>query len=265
MSAPRGFALIVALWLIVALAAIVGLATGTARLGQQTTINRLALTRGRWAAEACLAIAEARWAQGRLADSASVDLSGQIRCALRVGRPAARLDANTADSTELASVVCVARPAPCGLDSLLAVRRSAPLTDLAQVAPIPGLDSASLRLLTVDGPGTVDVNAAPPAVLLALPGMSPEAVARIEDRRQAGHPYGSLDALVSDLSPPTRAVLLARYSDLARQTVFSAPVLTLTAQGWIAGQGGPDGLHAAVELLVVPLPGRLATVRRRMW
>jgi hypothetical protein len=130
---------------------------------------------------------------------------------------------------------------------------------------LPTIDSSLLALLTVDGPGSVNANAAPAAILLALPGVSPEAVTRLLDRRALGRPYGSLDALAADLSPAARAQLLAAYADLSRALTFGAPQLLLTAEGWVASAGPPDGLHATIELLVVPLPDRLATVRRRMW
>src|SRR5213594_3871461 len=56
----RGFALIAVLWVITALAALLGVALATTRLGTLTTRNRVLLARDRWAAEACLAIAAAR-------------------------------------------------------------------------------------------------------------------------------------------------------------------------------------------------------------
>jgi len=264
MRRDTGFALIAVLWVVVALGGIVGLAAGAARLGQRESINRIALTRGRWAAEACLAIAQARWDEHALADTATVDLGGRTWCAWRLTDPTARLNVNTADSGVLATALCGGR-SPCAADGLVRLRDTAPLTDLVQAAAVPGLDSASLALLTVDGPGTVNVNAAPAPILLALPGLGPEAVARIEMRRLAGRPYASLDALAADLSPPARAALLARYGDLARQVTFTAPALVLTALGWVDGVGAPDRLHATIELLAIPLQGRLTLVRRRMW
>ena len=68
MKGKRGFALITALWLIAAVSAIVGLQVAATRLGQQTSFNRITLTRGRWAAEACLAIVQSRWRAKVLAE-----------------------------------------------------------------------------------------------------------------------------------------------------------------------------------------------------
>jgi hypothetical protein len=265
MRAKRGFALIAALWTVAALAGVVGLAVGAARVGQQASVNRLALTRGRWAAEACLAVAQARWAQHRLADADSIDLGRQARCRWEVRDPTARLNVNVADPEVLAVALGAERDSGRVLDSVLRLRAAGPITDLAQVASVPGVDSAALSLLTVDGPGQVNANAAGPRVLGALPGLMPEAVARLRERRRLGRPITSLDALAADVSPAARAQLLAHYADLARELVFTPPVLLVTAGGWVGGVGGRDRLHTAIEVLAVPLPGRLAVVRRRMW
>ena len=265
MSGSRGFALVAVLWTVTALAGIVGLAVAATRLGQLASFNRLALTRGRWAAEACLAIAQARWAQHRLADTAAEDLGRSVHCAWRLSDPTARLNVNTAEREVLAALICTRRGATCEVDSLVALRHARPFADIEQVAAAPGVDAAALRWLTVDGPGSVNANAAPLAVLRAFPGLSPEAVARIEGRRSLARPITSLDALAGELSPDGRSALFAHYADLARELTFASPVLLLTARGWVGGVGAVDRLDAAIEVLVVPLPDRLAVVRRRMW
>lgn len=264
MSASRGFALIAVLWTVTALAGIVGLAVGAARLGQQESVNRIALARGRWAAEACLAIAQARWAQHRLRDTTATDLGRGTRCTWRLADPTARLNVNTADPADVAALLCAPRAPRCPVDTIVALRRAQPFTDLEQVAALPDVDSARLALFTVDGPGSVNVNAAQAAVLLAIPGLTPEAAVRLQERRALGRPIASLDALAAHLSADARAALLAHYADLARQVTFAAPVLTLTVRGWVDGVGAADRLDATIEVLAVPLPDRLAMVRRRM-
>ncbi len=249
-----GFALITVLWLVTALSAVVGLSLAATRLGQRAALNRIALARGRWAAEACLAIAQARWGQHRLADTATIDLGRQTWCRWQVEDPTARVNVNTADAEILAWLTPSA-------DSIVARRRAKPLADLGE---LPALDA---RLVTVDGPGTVNLSAAPPAVLLALPGLTAEAVDRLLARRALGRPVASLDELAGLLSPSGRDVLLARYADLARIATFSAPQLTITAQGGIGGERGAGSgtLRSTIEVVVVPLPERLAVIRRRMW
>lgn len=260
----RGFALIAVLWVIAALTAIVGLAVAASRLGKQTSLNRLALTRGRWAAEACLAIAQARWAEHRLTDTETEDLGRGTHCAWRLVDVAARLNVNTANPAVLRSVLCPSVRGPCAVDSLLRARAVTAYTDLEQVAALPGLDSSALTLLTVDGSGAVNANAAPPDLLLAFAGLTPEAVAALRGQRLLGHPITSLDGLAAALSDAGRAAVLAHYGDLARELTFSAPEYELIILGWVQGAGGAEGLHATLDLLTVPLPDRLAIVQRKL-
>jgi hypothetical protein len=244
----RGFALLTVLWLITALSAVVGLSLAATRVGQRTTLNRIALTRGRWAAEACLAIAHARRTEHRLPDTATIDLGRATWCRWRVEDPSAAVNVNAAEREVLERLTG-------RVDSIVARRRNRPLVDLAE---IPGLDA---RLVTVDGPGSVNLSVAPRAVLLALPGLTPEAVDRLLARREMLRPVGSLDELAGLLAPSAREALLARYADLARIATFSAPQLRITAEGGV----GTESLRSTIEVVVVPLPERLAVIRRRMW
>jgi len=260
----RGFALITVLWLVAALTTAVGLGLSAARVGNAASANRLVLTRSRWAAEACLAIAQARWGDHRLVDTMSIDLGRETRCRWRVEDPTARFNVNTVDEEVLKKVSGVGGQGS-GTDFLRTVMAHRPFEDMTQVAALPGEDSVLLDLFTVDGPGTVNLAGAPPRVLEALPGLSVEAVQMLLQDRALQQPIGSLDALAARLSPAGRAVLLANYADLSRLVTFASPLLRLTAEGWVTGLGDPGGLHATIEVLLVPLPDRLATVRRRMW
>jgi type II secretory pathway component PulK len=56
----RGFALLAVLWVIVALTALAATGVLAARSAGAVTMNRVALARGRWAAEGCLAVAQVR-------------------------------------------------------------------------------------------------------------------------------------------------------------------------------------------------------------
>lgn len=265
MTRTKGFALIAVLWMLSVLSGIVAVAAGAVRLGQLTSTNRLALTRGRWATEACLAVAQARWTTHRLADADTEDLGRGTRCLWEATDPSARINVNTAEPEVLQLAVCRGLRSDCALDSLLHLRETAPITDLAQIASLPGVDSGALAVLEVDGFGAVNANAASPPVLLDIPGLTPEAVSRLVERRQARRPLMSVDALALELSPAARASLVAHYAELSRQLVFAPPLLRITVQGWVDGFGGPAGLHATLEVLAVPLPGRLAIVRQRLW
>jgi DNA uptake protein ComE-like DNA-binding protein len=245
------------LWLVTALTSIVGLSLASIRLGNQTTANRVALARGRWAAEACFAIMQARWRQGKLNDTATIDLGRGVHCTWGLLDPTTRISLNTADSEIINAVDTSTRFAQAVLDA----RRAKPFESVDQLSDLPGFDSATTSLWTVDGPGSVNLAAAPQRVLFALPGLSVEAVQRILYRRSARHPYTSLDDLAADLSASSRATLLARYSDLARVVTFSSPQLVVTVTGWVESQ--PP--RSTIEFVVVPLPERLAVIRRRQW
>jgi hypothetical protein len=254
----HGFTLIATLWVVTALAAAVGLSLAATRLGQQTSLNRIALTHTRWAAEACLAITQARWTQGRLTDTATVGLGRQTRCAWRTEDPTAKVNFNAVDPDVLRRL----GGSEPFVRALLDQRHRAPFDDVGQVAALPGADSTLLRFGAVVGPGSVNLSGAPRPVLVAVLGPEAgEAVERLLGRRTLGRPYPSLDALIADVSPPTRTALLERYADLARSTTFTAPQLVVTATGWIDGLP----LRAMIDVVAVPLPERLAIVRRRMW
>lgn len=261
MSGRRGFALLAVLWVVVALAGLVGLGVGAMRVGAFGFANRLTLERGRWAADACLAIAEARWVHHRMADSATIDLGRTTHCQWRSEDPTARLNVNTTPAPILLSAAQEVGVPAARVESLLAHR---PYEDTARVRAVLQCDSSFLALLTIDGPGVVNVNVAPRAVLLALPGLGSEAAERLAEEARLGRAVTSLDQLVS-LTPGERSALLAHYADLAALLTFSAPERVMTATGWVGDDGPPRGLHATVEELVVPLPDRLAVIRRRLW
>lgn len=255
--AERGFALIAVLWLITALATLVALGLGGVRVGSRTSANRIVLTRGRWAAEACQAIAQARWVAHRLPDTATIDLGRGTRCAWTLEDPSTRFNLNTVEP----DVLLAAGFHLSFVRALVERRRQGPIEDPGQLADIPGFDSSRVSLVTVTGQGAINLSAASRAVIGALPGMTPESVERLLYRRAVGRPIASLDELTAELSPPARSELLARYADLARLTSFAAPVLVLRATGWVE-DAAPV---VTVETIVVPLSERLAITGRRMW
>jgi hypothetical protein len=259
MSGDResGFALITVLWLIASLSVVVGLSMAVTRIGNQTTTNRLMLSRGRWAAEACLAIAHARWEQHRLADTMTIDLGRDTRCACAVDDPSSRVDLNSADRAVLEGLGF----SETFVIALIDRRGRGPIDDLGEVSELPGFDSTQTDLVTVTGSGAVNLTRASRRVLLALPGLTTEAVDRILYRRAVGRPLESLDALFADLSQSARSSLVDHYSDLVQLTVFAAPQLVVRATGWV----GDYGPRVTIEETAIPLPGRLAVAGRRMW
>lgn len=257
MNHRDGFALLAVLWVIAALSALVGLGLGALRIGAGASANRLELTRGRWAADACLAIAEARWVGRRLSDTGTIDLGRETSCAWRVEDPTARVNVNTAPREVLAALAFTRRVDPSRADSLVLHR---PYQDTAQVRAVIGADSVLLSDLTVDGSGTVDLNRASPAIIEVLPGLGAEAAEQLAEHRRLGRPVTGLDQLISAL-PGSQPALLPHYADLSALVTFAPPQFLITATGWV----GDGDLHSTIEELVVPLPDRLAVIRRRLW
>ncbi len=281
----RGFALLTVLWLLAALAAVAGASLAAARLGADATGNRIFLTRGAWAREACAEILLARYMERQVVTGVdTTDLGRGTWCRAVVEDAAAKLDLNRAPREALSSLF----GSDSLTDALLDWRdsddlprqsgaesewyrsrgrrdpRTGRLADVAELGFIRGFDStrlASLRpLVTVRGAGQIDVNAAAPAVLAALPGLAPEAVAVILDRRGSGRPVRSGDELVSLLSPSARQVLLSRYQEFALYAGYSPARITVRAEGGVRGATP----LSAVRLTVVPLPERLAVIRREV-
>jgi type II secretory pathway component PulK len=150
-------------------------------------------------------------------------------------------------------------PRPLGDESL--GNRNGPLADVWELRYVGGFsDSLVVRLvplLTTRGSGAINVNAAPPEVLAALPGMTDETLQTVLMRRGSA-PIANADALAGLVSPGARAVLLASYPEFVRAAVFAQPQLVAVVVGGIRG----TPLVARVTLTLVPVAGRLAVIRR---
>ena len=255
----RGFALLAVLWVLTALTALTGAGLLTARLGSETTRNRVLLARAEWAREACGEILQARFAADPTVRAIpTVDLGRGTWCRASLDDPAAKLNLNTADRevlTQLFSAVGVTRAV---VESVFTVRRRQTIYD---VMAIPGMDSALATrlggLVTTRGTGVVNVTAAPTAVLRLLPGVGEETVLVLIGRRSV-RPLQSADELAGALSPSSRAALLNSYAEFVRATVFQPPQLIATLEGGVRG----TPILARATLTMVPVPGRLAVIRR---
>ena len=139
--------------------------------------------------------------------------------------------------------------------------RNGPLADVRELARVRGWDRAGLDTLFSLEPGRIDLNRAPPAVLAALPGFTPEALSRVTEMRWRGARLGGLIELEGALSRGARESLLRHFPE--------ASVLTTTApDAWVlearAREGAPP-VTAVVELRLVRGGERAAVVRRRRW
>lgn len=278
----RGFALLAVLWTLTAVTVFTGAVMTAAALGSATTRNRVWLTRAAWAREACVEILEARYAQDasvRRIDS--VDLGRGTWCRATLEDPSTKLNLNLADRTALVTVLQSVLRRPTAVDSLVdalldwrdpdtvprpfgeesARNRNGPLADLWELRSVRGFTDSlveSLRpFLTTRGTGVINVNAAPREVLSALPGMTEEGVAVLMMHR-GGAPISGADVLAGLLSPDARAALLPSYPEFVRAAAFTAPQFIAVVEGSVRG----TPLVARVTLTLVPVPGRLAVIRR---
>jgi general secretion pathway protein K len=279
----KGFALLTALWLLVTLTVLGAGALAVARLGADASRNRIMLIRAGWAREACGEILLARYAERRaVAPLDTVDLGRGSWCRAGVSDAGARLDINSAPREMLRTLF----QDDSLTDALLDWRdpddvpresgaegawyrdqgrrapRNGPLADVGELAFVRGFDAARVAslmpLLTIRGGVQVDLNAAPPAVLAALPGMSPEAVALIARRQATGQPIRSADELLSLLLPSARQALLARFQDFSLHAAYAPARVTVRLEGGVRG----SPVVSAARLTGVPLPERFAVIRR---
>jgi len=279
----RGFALLTVLWLLTALSAVSGVSLALARLGSDVSRNRILLLRSGWAREACAEILLARYAEREVVtDLDTTDLGRGTWCRVTVDDAAGRLDLNRAPPEVLLALLA----SDSLTDALLDWRdrddaprqhgaeaewyraqgrrapRNGPLADVSELEFVRGFDSsavASLRgLVTARGAEQIDVNIAPGAVLGALPGLGPEAVSVILRHREAGRPVRDSDELLSLLSPSARQTLLSRYQEYSLHAGYRPPRVIVRVEGGVGGTG-PVSM---ARLTVVPVPERLAVIRR---
>ena len=101
------------------------------------------------------------------------------------------------------------------------------------------------------------MNEAPREVLTLLPGMTEESVGVLLNRR-FGQPIRSADELAGGLTASARARFLGSYAEFVRGTAFAPSQLIATLEGGVRG----THLVARATLTIVPVPGRLAVIRR---
>jgi type II secretory pathway component PulK len=138
--------------------------------------------------------------------------------------------------------------------------RNGPFASVAELRLIRGFERATLVDSFFDvEPSRVDVSNVRPEILLALPGMSTETVARIVETRDRSDHVGDLLLLGSRLSRSARESLTVHYPQLAR-LVTNAPdawILSATAKS-------PESRATVeIELRLTRGGARAAVVRRK--
>lgn len=282
----RGMALLTTLWLLAALSAVAGAAMATARVERGAALNAMALARGRWGAEGCLAVLQAQMAVDSFPrDVDSTDLGAGVWCRARVvdadarvgldqaspellerligdpARTAALLDWMDADDVPRAG----GAEAPWYRAAGRAPPRNGPLASVDELYEIAGFDSALVErlrpLVSARGSGKIAVNAAPVPVLEAIPGFEPATVTLLLQRRADGRPPRDLDDLLGGLPPSLRAPLLARYGDLQGMLTFRPARIEIHLEGHVA----EASIVSTTTLIAIPVPGRVAILSREAW
>lgn len=255
----HGFALVAVLWVITAMTALTGAGVLVARVGSETTRNRVLLARAEWARDACGEILQARFARNpSVREVGPVDLGRGTWCSAVLDDPAAKLNLNTVDREVLALLLRSVGVPEAFADSVIAKRRQGAIYDLRQLNDLDTVMMSRLApFVTTRGTGVTNVNAASPEVLRLLPGVSDEGVVLIVSRR-ANRPLQTVEELASALSRSSRAILLADYAEFVRGAVFAPPQLIASLTGGVYG----TPIVARATLTTVPVQGRLAVIRR---
>jgi general secretion pathway protein K len=292
-KARPGFALIAALWLLVALAALATELGLAGRAWRRAAIARVDRQQAASAAEAGLAHAHARLEQSlspalltrqeATAESAndawgtldqlfpdSVPL-GSHYYGIRARDVGETINVNLASDDELRRLLIALRIDAGQADRLAqsimdwkdtdelhrarGAEREAyikagatelppnrPLRELGELRAVMGMTSALFDrvapYLTTVGSGSVNLTRAPAAVLLALPGMSGEAVAVIlRNRRFPGRL--DLNRLISELSSPARTLLLPHLPALLSRTTVNSREIEVWSEGRGITQSAP--------------------------
>lgn len=165
-----------------------------------------------------------------------------------------------------------------------ALPRDGPFADIRELHRVRDWNAALDALVTVE-PDLVCLYHAPPAVLAALPGFTPELVDLILARRVEAEPIHGLNELVDQLPESARESLLARYAEAAAAITTEPEAWTVTSRGsagglksghgafWRPGadagsrvpQAGEPPLEIVVEARIVRAGSRAAVVRKRSW
>lgn len=139
-----------------------------------------------------------------------------------------------------------------------------PFAAVAEVRHVLGMTTELFdRLsshLTVEGSGRIAVHAAPPEVLLALPGMTPEAVIALLRLRRDGRRLGHLSELGAYLSAGPRAEFMSRLPQLMGRITLESSEMVAVAEAGVAG--GP--LRVAGRALFIRSAGMAHSIETRI-
>lgn len=214
----------------------------------------------------------------------------QPRCVVTARAAGDRLDVNAADADALVAAFVaagvtqdradsladalldwrdadsVSRPHGAEADWYRAAGRvgpsNRPFIDEDEIHLVRGFESANpiTDILGVE-PGKIVLDRAPLPVIAALPGMTPEAVARIAELRWRGEPVRDIGVLGASLSEDARDKLTAASTELVR-------LIADEPDAWIVrirASAGTPAVSVVEELRLVRAARRSGVTRARMW
>lgn len=134
--------------------------------------------------------------------------------------------------------------------------------DARELALVRGLElDDSIRALLGTEPGRIVLDRAPLPVIAALPGMSPEAVARIAELRWRREQVRDPVRLGAALSDEARATLVRSYSALAQRLAPEPDAWMVT----VTAAAGSPPVAVSQELRLARAGRRAGVVRLRVW
>ena len=117
--------------------------------------------------------------------------------------------------------------------------RNGPFQSVAELLGVRGMTAALFERvrpqLTLLGSGQINVNLADRPVLLALPGMTEEAVAVLLRYRRQNRTVGLIADLQRDLSPAARRELAAALPTLLARTTTETREVEVSSEAWLPG------------------------------
>ena len=117
--------------------------------------------------------------------------------------------------------------------------RDGPFQSLTELLDVRGMTPALFARvqpqLTLLGSGQINVNVADRPVLLALPGMTEEAVAVLLRYRRQRHTLNLVTDLQRELSPAARRELAANLPALLARTTTETREVEVTSEAWLPG------------------------------
>lgn len=140
--------------------------------------------------------------------------------------------------------------------------RNGSINDLTELRRVRGMDEQLFRqaaqYLSVDGDGRINLNAAPEAVLAALPGGSEEIRRVILSARQRGVVFSNLFELSARLSPSGQEGLEQNYREFSRLVSFAPRRIEVMSEGRYAS----SPVRVAIRATYVRVGDRVTQMRR---